>query len=268
MSRSKPMRGFVFFVGALLLLSLSSCGGCGGKGKHSKGGYSEEEDPPNRGNITDEPFVPTGSSPVTGLTWHVGVTDNVPRSTLEGLHQKLVQTSDRIFHLTEGQVWIAKVRLSDNVSPGATASQLWNNSLRFSQYDVLIFPDARWNISARGFVTYHTGRRGRLLGVPVSGLLFTYIHEASHLLWILSWSSEGGANSLRDEYFSSPDDDCVMELTTLTRWCGADNHASQSGQPHSCWEQILRDYPAFQYDGINQAPASPPFVEVEYNDTP
>jgi hypothetical protein len=88
-----------------------------------------------------------------------------------------------------------------------------------------------------------------------------------HFLFELSWSP---APVLIDEYVDPPTDAaCMMELTyTPLRWCSTDNHQTQPGQPHSCWTQILIDYPDFSYQGQDTAPAPPPAPVVEFTDTP
>ena len=95
----------------------------------------------------------------------------------------------------------------------------------------------------------------------------TRIHETSHLIWGLSWS---GSFGLDDEYLDGVQDTaCLMESdNSPVRWCSAANHVNQTSQPHSCWTQILSDYPLLAHGGTDTATTNAWVPVVTYNDTP
>ena len=103
--------------------------------------------------------------------------------------------------------------------------------------------------------------------IPLNVSVFVALHEGSHLVFDLTWSL---GPVLADEYVDGIQDDaCVMESDRMPlRWCSDANHVTQSAQPHSCWRQILTDYPAFGHAGADTATDLPSVPRVTYDDTP
>ncbi len=257
-----------------LTLSLAGCGSCDEGGDHapkpSAPPAPPPPPPPGGGSWTTSPTVPTGSVPPIGVTWHIAITENVPLSQMQALYATFVSVNDTIWNISEGQVRVHKFRIWDNVAPGVTASQfMFGAPFDTSNYDVVAFPGASWNVPMGGAVTTQPGmgRNNRLMIIPTHVSTFVGTHEGGHFLWQLTWSV--GA-LLVDEYNDGVQDAaCVMESeNTPYRWCSSGNHASQSSQPQSCWSQILADYPAFSHSGTNTAATPAPVPEVEYNDVP
>ncbi len=126
-----------------------------------------------------------------------------------------------------------------------------------------------WNIPASGAVSSQPGmgRNNRIMIIPDNARTFVIIHEAGHFLFQLSWSV---GPLLVDEYTDGVQDPaCVMESERgPQRWCADSNHVNQQPQPHSCWRQILIDYPLFRHTGADTAPGTPSAPKAEYNDTP
>jgi len=231
--------------------------------------------------VTDAPSVPVGASPPVSLVWNVGFTENVTRSAMEAQLPKFIQLSQDLWNITEGQVWISRVRFFDNLAPGAEASS--SETLQVPNIDVAIYPAAKWNVApVTGEVIFFSpsgtlGRTNRRIDVPDNAQRLTLIHEGSHFAWQLSWTGNNLPPGLDDEYNYSPDDPaCVMDLMFLPlRWCSGGtlpnaNHVTKNGGQgaQSCWEQIKLDYPSFNYGGINSTSSPTPSLAVEYNDTP
>jgi hypothetical protein len=264
---------------AILLLSAAAIlPACGGHGDPQAALTPEAAPPPA---VTDAPSVAGGASPPVGLVWNVGFTENVTLSAMQAQLPIFVQLSQDLWNITEGQVWLSKVRFSDNAAPGAVASS--SETLRVPGLDVLIFPAAKWNVApVTGEVLFFTpagtlGRTNRRIDVPDNAHRLTLIHEGSHFVWQLSWTGNNLPPGLDDEYNFSPDDPaCVMDLMFIPlRWCSGGtlpnpDHVTKNGgqRAQSCWEQIRKDYPSFNYAGINTTTSPTPPVAVEFNDTP
>jgi hypothetical protein len=255
---------------------LPACGGHGGQ--HPA---LPATSPPALVLTSDSPSVPAGASPPVSLVWNVGFTENVPMSAMEAQLPKFIQLSQDLWTITEGQVWISRIRFSDNAAPGAEASS--SQALRVPNLDVVIYPAARWNVApVTGETVFFSptgtlGRTNRRIDVPDNAQRLTVIHEASHFAWQLSWTGNNLPPGLDDEYVYSPDDPaCVMDLMFLPlRWCSggslpAPNHVTKNGGQgaQSCWEQIRLDYPNFSYSGSNTSSSATPAMAVEYSDTP
>lgn len=212
-----------------------------------------------------ESHVPAGSSPPVVLTVNVAFADNVTMSAMQAMAVKLETANESLWNVTEGQVRIGRLRLSDNAHPGTQSNDY--NSLDLSGDDIVVWSPANFNGPGIAFVLVGVGRFNRFMGLPSNAANTTIMHEFGHFLFELSWSV---APVLIDEYEDPPTDSaCMMELAySPLRWCWTDNHLTQPGQPHSCWTQILADYPDFTYANTNTAPAPPPAPEVEYTDAP
>jgi hypothetical protein len=265
---------------AILILGVAAAlPACGGHGeKHPALSPSTSAPPPASG---DAPSVPPGSSPPFGLSWNVGFTENVPLSAMQAQLPKFIQLSQDLWNVTEGQVFISRVRFSDNVAPGAEAST--SETLRVPGLDVVIYPAARWNVApVTGEVIFFSpsgtlGRTNRRIDVPDNAHRLTLIHEGSHFAWQLSWTGNNLPPGLDDEYVYSPDDPaCVMDLMFIPlRWCSggtlpSPNHVTKNGGQgaQSCWQQIKLDYPNFNFAGNNTTSSPTPALNVEFNDTP
>ena len=231
--------------------------------------------------FSGEPSVPPGTTPPISLVWNIGFTENVSLAAMEEQYVKFVQLSQDLWTLTEGQVCLGRLRFFDAAAPGASASS--SESLRVPALDVLINPEAKWDIApVTGQVLFFSpsgtlGRTDRRIDVPDDAHRLTLAHEGSHFAWRLSWSGNNLPPGLDDEYAYSPRDPaCVMDLMFVPlRWCSGGslpsaNHMTKSGGQgaQSCWEQIRADYANFSYAGVNGTPSPLPPVAVEYTDTP
>lgn len=257
----------------LALLPLACTGGAAGDD------FDEEEVPPPGPSpspspsptVTAEPSVPPGSAPPVGVTWHVGFTENVPRSRMQSLFASFVAGNNAIWNVSEGQVRVARVKFYDAVAPGMKASQFFFGGVTAdtSNIDILVFSPAAWDVPATGAVGVRPteGRTGRLMAIHENAPTFILLHEGSHFLFLLSWNP---GPLLVDEYQDGVQDPaCVMEAErTPNRWCSDGNHVGQTSQPHSCWRQILFDYPRFKHAGTDTASSLPATPVAEYHDTP
>ncbi|MBI2931023.1 MAG: hypothetical protein HYY16_05180 [Planctomycetes bacterium] len=204
--------------------------------------------------------------PPVGLTWYVRFNENVSSTVMTTWYSQLAGLSADLWNVSEGQVYLTHVVISDNHAAGARASQAYPASATAS--DMIVYSDTNWDIApVLGFVTWVFGREGRFISIPETTAPETLIHEAAHLVFRLSWPS---APMLEDEYSDGQQDDaCIMEGTfTPLRWCAADNHVEQTSQPTSCWQQILADHPWFTYAGTNTTTAPLPPMTVLYYNTP
>jgi hypothetical protein len=228
-----------------------------------------------------EPSVQSGSSPPVGLIWNVGFTENVTLADMQNQFQKFIQLSQDLWNVTEGQVFLSKVRFFDAAAPGALASK--SDSLHVPNLDVVIYASAKWDIlPVAGQVIFFSppgtlGRTDRRIDVPDDARRLTLVHEGSHFAWKLTWTGNGLPPGLDDEYnFNPPDPACIMDLEfTPLRWCSggslpaADHVTKNGGQgATSCWEQILKDYPAFTFGGTSTTSSALPPLSVEFNDQP
>ncbi len=219
----------------------------------------------------EEPTVPQTATPPAGVTWHVGVTENVSLASLQALFASFLAANNSIWNLSEGQVRIHRLRFWDNVAPGLWASQFFfgAGNVDTSNLDVLVFPQNRWDVPVSGAVGAFPGigRTGRIMVVPMNASTFVLTHEGSHFLFNLSWAP---APMLFDEYVDGVQDPaCVMESpNTPARWCSASNHVNQGSQPRACWAQILMDYPNFAHSGADSAAGLPETPLVEYTNAP
>jgi hypothetical protein len=256
----------------LALLPLACTGGAAGDD------FDEEEVPAPSppaplpsGTVTSQPSVPPGAAPPVAVTWHVGFAENVPRSRMQSTFASFVAANNAIWSVSEGQVRIARLKFYDAVAPGRWASQFFSGGTTAdtANIDILVFTGSAWDVPASGFVGLGPtdGRTGRLMGILENTSTFVLLHEASHLLFNLSWNP---GPLLVDEYRDGVQDAaCVMEAERLPqRWCNDANHVGQTSQPHACWRQILSDYPSFKHAGTDTATGLPAAPVAEYNDTP
>lgn len=236
----------------------------GGGGSGGGGGTTP---PPPAPTTTTLPTVPAGAIPPVGLTWHVGITENVSRAAMQSLYATFVAANNAIWNITEGQVRVDKIRFFDNVGPGLTVQNFMMMPFPTTNLDVVVWPAAMWDVPASGAVGEQGGRTGRVMIVPDNVSTFVLTHEAGHLLFRLTWPA---GTLLVDEYADGVQDPaCVMESENLPqRLCSDRNHVNQSAQPYACWRQILLDYPTFAHSGSDSAPSLPPPPTAEYNDTP
>lgn len=241
--------------------------------------------------FTYEPVVPPSSVPPIGITWRVGFSENVSLAQMTALGAGLLQVSQEVWEITEGQVHVGRLEIFDNVQPGGSPDSLMDGSYDARSpgpgLDWVIYPPAVWTSSvvggaALGVVVIQfggelLGRANRVVAIPENAALDVLVHESGHLLFILSWAP---GPLLVDEYSDMPDvkdtgDGCVMDLVfgPTQRLCSggtlaAPNHVTQTSQPTSCWEQILADYPAFRYTGTSTTAVPLPTAQVVYQDLP
>jgi len=240
----------------LLAAALTSC---------DRGGGHDHNSGPTVVPGGPEAFAKAGSTPPVILTINIAFAENVPMASMQAFAAKMEMANGSLWNVTEGQVRIGKLRISDNAHPGSTSDQY--NQLDLSQDDIVVWAPGAFNGPGIAYVLVGSGRFGHFMGVPSNIANTTMLHEFGHFLFELSWTI---APVLIDEYDDPPTDvACLMELTyTPLRWCSQPNHQDQPGQPHSCWTQILLDYPDFAYAGTDTAPAPPPAPTVEFTDVP
>lgn len=225
----------------------------------------DDDDSPLPSPPGPESYAPTGSTPPVVVTFNIAFAENVSLAAMQALFAKIETANVSLWNVTESQIRIGHVRLTDNAHPGSQSNDY--NSLDLSQDDIVVWMGANFNGPGIAYTLVGDGRFGRFMGVPSNIANTTFVHELGHFLFELTWPV---APVLIDEYDDPPNTEaCIMELNyTPLRWCGSDNHLTQPGQPRSCWEQILIDYPDFSYAGTNTAPGPPPAPTVEYTDVP
>lgn len=266
------MNGIRAAAAIVLLVLVPACG---------KSSESHHAGPPANPSTTLEPVVPHGSNPPVGLVWNIGFAENVAIADMEAQYRKFVQLSQDLWSVTEGQVCLSRVRFFDAVSPGATPSD--SETFHVSNLDVLIYSAANWDIRpVAGQVLFFSpsgtlGRTDRRMDIPDDARRTTILHEGSHFAWRLTWRGNNLPPGLDDEYnYDPPDSACIMDLEfSPLRWCSggslpSPNHVTKNGgqESTSCWEQILKDYPAFTFGGSSATPTPLPPLAVEYNDQP
>lgn len=250
-----PTRALLLIVAALSA-GLASC---------KDGDDDDDDSPPSVNPGGPESYAVKGSAPPVVVTFNISFAENVPLSSLQAMATKFETANESLWNFTEGQIRIGRLRISDNSHPGSKSDQY--NSLNLAAHDIVVWSPADYNGPGIAYVLVGSGRFGRFMGIPSNIANTTLCHELGHFLFELSWSV---APVLIDEYEDQPTDAaCLMELTyTPLKWCSTGNHLSQAGQPHSCWTQILIDYPDFSYMGLDVTtqPVTPPIVE--FTDTP
>ena len=209
-------------------------------------------------------YAVKGSKPPVVLTLNIAFADNVPIDEMQDIAAVFETANDSLWSVTEGQIRIGRVRIRDNAHPGSKS--LDYNNLNLSGDDIVVWSPLDFNGPGIAYVLVGAGRFGRFMGIPWNIANNTLLHEFGHLIFELSWTA---GQVLIDEYDQEPDDSaCLMELQySPLRLCATDNHLTQPGQPHSCWTQILIDYPQFVFSNTHTAP-SPAAPVVEYTDTP
>jgi hypothetical protein len=244
----------------LLALAIAATPSC----RRNSGG--DDDDSSSVNPAAPESYAVKGSTPPIVVTLNIAFAENVSLATLQNFAAKIDTANQGMWNVTEGQIRIGRIRLSDNAHPGSNSNQY--AQLNLSGNDIVVWAPGDFNGPGIAYVLVGSGRYGRFMGVPSNIANTTILHEFGHFLFELTWSV---APVLVDEYEEDPTDTfCLMELAygPPLRWCWTDNHQSQPGQPHSCWSQILIDYPDFDYAGLNLAPNVPPAVMVEYTDNP
>jgi hypothetical protein len=243
----------------LLLAAVAAAASC------KKKDHGDDDNSPMIVPAGPESYAPKGSSPPVVVTFNIAFAENVSLGVMQALFTKIDTVNDSLWNATEGQVRIGHVRIKDNAHPGSKSMDY--NSLDLSQDDIVVWIGTNFNGPGIAYTLVGDGRFNRFMGVPSNIANTTFLHELGHFLFELTWPP---APVLVDEYDNPPNTEaCIMELNyTPLRWCWTDNHLSQAGQPRSCWEQILIDYPAFAYANTNVAPAPPPAPTVEYTDVP
>jgi len=246
-------------VGLVTALAVAASISC------KKGGNDDDDSSPTVQPGGPESYAPKGSTPPVSVTLKIVFAENVALSAMQAIAAKYEAANISLWNVTEGQIRISRLRISDNAHPGSNSNQY--AQLNLSGEDVCVWSPGAFNGPGIAFVLVGEGRFGRFMGVPTNIANNTLMHELGHMLFDLSWSV---APVLIDEYDDPPDDPaCMMELTySPLRWCSATNHLDQPGQPRSCWDQILIDYPAFTYTNTNTMPAPPPAPDIDYTDTP
>jgi len=232
--------------------------------RKSSGG-DDDDSPPSVNPGGPESYAVKGSTPPVVVTLNIAFAENVALSVLQAFAAKIETANDSLWNVTEGQIRIGRIRLSDNAHPGSTSDDY--AQLNLTGNDIVVWSPGAFNGPGIAYVLVGSGRFGRFMGVPSNIANTTFLHEMGHFLYDLTWSI---APVLIDEYDEQPTDSaCLMELAySPLRLCFTDNHVTQPGQPHSCWSQILIDYPDFDYMQQNVAPNPAPAVMVEYTDTP
>ena len=243
----------------LLLAAVASLVSC------KKDDHDDDDSPPMVAPGGPESFAPTGSSPPVIVTFNIAFAENVDLGVMEAFASKIETANESLWNVTEGQIRIGKIRVTDNAHPGSKSGDY--NDLNLTANDIVVWDPGAFNGPGIAFVlvSSDSGRYGRFMGVPSTVANTTLLHELGHFLFQLTWAP---APVLIDEYEKPPTDSaCLMELAySPLRFCFTDNHLSQPGQPHSCWTQILADYPAFSYANTNVAPSPPPAPITEFTD--
>ena len=253
--------------------------------------------PPPTPGVISRAVIPPGSAPPIGVTVEVAFAEDVALVDLV-IHGSFWSAANGLlWQVTEGQTYIDTVNITDNVNPSSSSNDLLG-SYDAPGLDVVVWTPPRWNtIGALAYVVYGPtkGRDGRVMALKTTADQDTILHEIFHFLYVLSWRFYLLSNNeacLDDEYTFTPDDaSCVMEITLgpPLRLCSGGtltngNHLTSSsstppnttqiqvngsilenGQPRSCWEQIIFDYPAFGYSGLNTTTVTTPTLKLNYN---
>lgn len=261
-------------LAALLALVLAGCGGgvAGSDEDNLADPSPSTPTPPTTpsGTVTSFAIVPQSATPPVGVTLHVGFTENVTQAQMQAMHATWTSANTALWNASEGQVRIDAVVYTESLAPGLATSQFvfGFGAVNTATVDVLVWTNF-WDIPASGAVTAQPGmgRQDKLMIVPATADVFTLLHESSHLVFRLTWAP---GPMLVDEYSDGTQDAaCIMEGPNRPwRWCSDANHVSQSSQPHSCWHQILLDYPNFSHVGTDTAASQPPAPTAVYNDAP
>lgn len=244
-------------------------------GSGGGGGGTPPPAPIPPGTTTDRSIVSKVTPPI-GLTLYIGMAENVTMAAMQGVYSQFASVNTTLWNMSEGQVYIYKMVISDGVAEGTTPAA-WeankNNLFNSSNLDIVVWPASSWNLGGAAGVVWWTssstsfGRFNRLMLIPDNASGQTRIHETSHQIWGMSWP---GSFGLDDEYIDGIQDAaCVMESNNSpVRWCSMSNHVNQSSQPHSCWTQILLDYPLLTHGGTDTATTNAWVPIATYTDKP
>ena len=253
--------------------------------------------PPSTPTLLSNAVIPAGTNPPVGVTFELAFAEDVALVDF-ALHGSFwTLANGLLWQMTEGQTYIDTVNMTDNVNTTSFSNDLLG-SYNAPGFDVMVWTPLRWNTTgALAYVVYGPakGRDGRALALQTTSDQNTILHEIFHFLYVLSWRFYLVGNNeacLDDEYTFSPDDiNCVMEtnMGPPLRLCSGGtlpnpNHIVsplstptnttqiqpngpflENGQPQSCWEQIILDYPAFSYGGMDSTLVTTPAVTLNYN---
>ena len=253
--------------------------------------------PPPTPTVLSTAFISPGTAPPVGVTFEVAFAEDVALVDF-ALHGAFWSTADgMLWQITEGQTYIDTVNITDNVNITSFSNDLLGG-YNATGYDVVVWTPPRWNtFGALAYVVFGgaKGRDGRAMALQTTSNSDTILHEVFHFLYVLSWRFYLLTNNeacLDDEYTFTPNtEDCVMEtnMGPPLRLCSggtlpAGNHVTSplssppdttqiqingtttyNGQPRSCWEQIIQDYPFFGYTGSDSTTVSTPTVQLNFN---
>jgi len=182
---------------------------------------------------------PESLEKAVGLDVTVAVKPDAPPEFFEQLKKRFQLGSEKLFELTEGQMYLRALIIRDKEQVGA---------IIITRLDGQFLEDGK---PTAGQVQFSGGSAIMLL--PGEFHPYTFVHEAGHM-WL----------RLPDEYGDKPSCSCVMSAgqTMKPKFCDAGTQ--HSGEGASCWERILRAYPNWKHP--NTVPGSAPQVQFKIED--
>lgn len=257
---------------------------------------------PGGTTILTNSVIPVGTPPPVGVDFVLAFAEDVLLLDLIQMGTLWQTASAILWQVSEGQVFINTVSITDNVAPFTFSTDL-GTTYNPNTLDVVIWPPAKWNEPfppPAAYVLYQAGlgRNDRIMALQTNSNVDTALHELMHFLFVLSWryyQMPAIVAALDDEYLFLPDtENCIMEANfgAPNRLCsdGAlpnPNHLVhamsvppnttqawqvtpnvwENGQPVSCWEQIILDYAGWTYLGNDSTTVPTPPTTVTINNT-
>jgi tetratricopeptide (TPR) repeat protein len=180
-----------------------------------------------------------------GRAWEitVAIEDDVTTSFLEEWKKKIESLSRFIFEVTEGQFYLAGVKIEDRSSNGRIVVDR-------GKKDWLSMEKKE----ASGVLAYckYPGKPNWEVHCPGKTWESVLCHELFH-----------GILNLRDEYYQNPQCPCIMRAApNPQKICNAQTHLKGGEQVEACWTSIKRRYPdvvspnpAWKYTQVNLKPS-------------
>jgi hypothetical protein len=189
----------------------------------------------------DKPPVgsPASLEKSVGLDVTVAIRPDAPPEFYEPLQRRFQQGSERLFELTEGQMYIRAMLIRDKEQTA---------QIVITRLDGQFLEDGK---PVAGQVQF-SGRTGIML-LPGEFHPYTFVHEAGHL-WL----------GLPDEYGDKPGCDCVMSAGRSMKPKFCDGGGAHTGEGDSCWDRILRRYSNWKHP--NPVSGTAPTIQFKVED--
>lgn len=152
----------------------------------------------------------------------IAIQPDAPPEFYPGLQNRFQMGSEKLFELTEGQMYIRSAIVRDKTQSALIVIPRLDGPFLYDGQPVA------------GQVKFN-GRNGVML-LPGVFDPYTFVHEAGHL-WL----------GLPDEYGERKTCECVMSAGSTMRPFFCDDRSNHTGEGASCWSRILKVHPNWKH---------------------